>query len=69
MKVRPIPGEADRFWVTSDSRPEVDHVVDVAWVECPGDQPMVKCSCERGLAHDEPCRHIIALAEYLKVNL
>ena len=66
MQVRPIPGEAERFFVTSRSRPEIDHIIDVAYVECPGDQPRVSCSCERGMAHDEPCEHIKALAEYLK---
>lgn len=65
MQVRPIPGEAERFFVTSRSRPEVDHIVDVAWTECPGDMPRPQCSCERGQAHNEVCAHIKAVLNYL----
>lgn len=68
MKVRQYPGESERFLVSSDSRPEVEHIVDIAWVEAPGLMARPACSCERGMAHNEPRKHILAVARYLKLE-
>lgn len=68
MKVRPVPGEAERFFVSSDTRPEVDHIVDTAWVECPGDMPRPMCSCEESMAKGRFCKHLMAVGQYLQGN-
>lgn len=69
LSVRPYPGEQDRWLVQSGSRPEVEHVVDANYVECPGDMATVHCGCEENHIKGQVCSHIIALAEYLKTNL
>lgn len=69
IKVRPVPGEPERFYVTSATRPEVEHIVDVNWVECPGDQARPFCGCEESMAKGNVCRHIKAVADYLKTKL
>lgn len=69
MKVQPYAGESNRYLVQSDSRPEMLHVVDMEWVECPGDQPRPLCGCEQSFAKGLLCKHIKAVADYLKTKL
>lgn len=68
--VSPIPGEPLRYWVGSNSRPKVKHIVDLA--ENGG---LGQCSCERWVFTIGPntkagitpvaCRHITAAQRYL----
>lgn len=59
MTVQQIPGE-NRFYVSSRSRPEIWHVVDLAYVEDGHRKPFPACGCESNLIHHRICPHIIA---------
>lgn len=63
MTVRQIEGEVGRFYVQSRSRPEVVHLVDLAYVD-EQKRHHPQCSCEhcyfRG---DFACVHIAAAVE------
>lgn len=58
MTVTRIPGEF-RYWVSSESRSGVEHLVDLAYVEEPWQKPHAVCSCWRCFCgHEKYCRHI-----------
>lgn len=60
MKVEPIPGEHGSFWVQSESRPDVKHVVDL------DHEGKVVCGCEQMQAKNLlSCKHVAAVAQYL----
>jgi hypothetical protein len=64
VNIVPIPFEQGRFYVQSESRPEVLHVVDLAWQEETWTKPHPQCGCERGLAHNEYCKHLEAVVAW-----
>ena len=65
MTVTPIPGEPLRYWVQSSTRPEIKHVVDLAFKESERSKPTSFCSCERMMAaHDATCKHVMAVVKY-----
>jgi len=70
MTVTPIPHENGRFWVSSRSRPGLDHVVDLAYKDEPYKKPMQVCSCEAFCANratkGKTCAHIRRVLEHLK---
>lgn len=61
MTATQIQGEP-RFLVSSDSRVEMMHIVDLLWQEEPWNKPVVKCSCEASMARGRCCRHMLFLA-------
>lgn len=64
MKVEPIPGERTRFFVQSESRPDVQHVVDLDY------EGTVVCGCEQMQAKKESsCKHVAAVAQHLLKQL
>lgn len=66
MNVRPIPGEFGRYFVQSQSR-DIEHTVDMEYVECPGDQARPMCGCEEMMAKGKStCAHLKAVEEWLK---
>lgn len=65
MNVRPYPGESNRYLVQSDSRPDLEHVVDMEWQECPGDQVRPLCGCEESFIKGKQCKHIKRVQEWL----
>lgn len=69
MTVEAIPGEVGRFWVSSRSRPEMLHVVDLQWQEEPRQKPHAFCGCEDSMAKGHICGHIIAVVEAEKLRL
>lgn len=59
MTVTPIEGEIGRFWVTSETRQDVVHVVDLRG------KPD-RCSCEQAQAKgDRYCKHLKAVIKHL----
>jgi hypothetical protein len=60
----------DWFWVQSRSRPDVFHLVDVAYQDEPWRRPYAACSCEAytiNIYHmGKTCPHIKAVRRYLK---
>ena len=64
MKVTPVPGEKERFWVQSASREEIQHLVDLAYQETEADKPEPKCSCEQNSLKGLSCRHIDAVIRF-----
>ena len=70
VSITPIPFEPLRYWVQSDSRTDVLHVVDLAWQEEPRQRCKPFCSCERCLAqHEATCKHIAACVRWEKLRL
>ncbi len=66
MTVTPITGELCRFFVSSESRSDVDHIVDMDWREEKWHRPRAKCGCEQVQAKGEAtCKHIFAVVDYL----
>lgn len=62
MKVEPVPFERTRFWVESESRPELLHLVDLSYQETPRDKPRAVCSCEDSMARGtKVCKHVRAV--------
>ena len=60
MTVTRIPGEF-RYWVSSESRSGIDHLVDLTWQEERWNKPIAKCSCEACQAQGvRYCKHIKA---------
>ena len=57
MTVEPIPGEPARWFVTSDSRPEMIHIVDMDYHGAPA------CGCEQYMVRGQPCKHIAAVKQ------
>lgn len=60
MSVTQIPNEQGRFYVASRSRPEIWHVVDLAYVEDGRRKPRPFCGCEESMAKGHICAHILA---------
>ena len=52
IKVEPVAGEADRWFVWSGSRDWVVHIVDMDWEGGTG------CSCEHFMVRGVECKHI-----------
>jgi hypothetical protein len=66
LQVTPIAGEPDRFLVASQSRPGLDHVVDMNWQEHPRQKPHPSCGCEAVMCHGhKTCPHIRAVRAFL----
>ncbi len=66
MTVTPIPGELCRFFVSSESRKGVDHIVDMDWRDEKWHKSRARCGCEQVQCKDEPtCKHIFAVVDYL----
>lgn len=64
LRVTPIPGEPDRYFVASSSR-DLDHVVDMAYSESPKDKPKAVCGCEAVMARgNKTCPHIEAVEQF-----
>lgn len=69
MTVTPIPFEKSRFFVSSESRSGVDHVVDLDWRDEKWHKPRALCGCEQCQAKGEgTCKHIFAVVDYLKTT-
>ncbi len=72
MTVTPIPAEDRRYLVQSRSRPEMRHLVDLAYDEVQDGKPRKgkpACSCEAFMARGQStCPHIEAAKEYEKRN-
>ena len=67
MTVTRIPGEPTRFWVSSESRPEVEHLVDFDWRDEKWMKPKALCGCELCQAQGfKVCKHIFAVVDFLK---
>lgn len=65
MTVTPIPGEPGRYLVQSESRPDVQHTVDLHYQEEPWSKPIPSCGCEQIMAkHLKTCKHIKACLDY-----
>jgi hypothetical protein len=65
MTVTPIPGEPFRYLVQSESRPDVEHTVDLQYREEPWCKPVAACGCEQIMAkHLTTCKHIRACVAY-----
>ena len=60
------PFDNGTFLVSSRSRPEMLHLVDVQWQETPREKITVKCGCESSLIHGRICPHILATVDHLK---
>lgn len=60
MTVTPIPWEKSRFFVSSESRSGVDHVVDLAYVEEGHKKSHAACGCESNFIYGRLCAHIRA---------
>ena len=67
MQVRPIPHEQGRYFVQSESKPDTEYTVDMAYVEFPGMPPRKVCGCYqmqcKGMA---TCKHVKAVEAWLK---
>jgi hypothetical protein len=69
MTVTPIPGEPGRYLVQSESRPDVQHTVDLRYQEEPHSKPVPCCGCERMMAkHEKSCKHLRAVVEFESKN-
>lgn len=69
MTVTPIPGESYCYWVQSESRPDVQHRVDLRYQEHPWSKPVASCGCEQIMAkHLKSCKHILAVVAYEQSN-
>ena len=55
-----IPNESARWFVLSESRPEITHIVDTEWEGGYG------CSCEQYMVRGLECKHIKAVKAELK---
>ena len=65
MTVTPISGESFRYLVQSESRPDVQHTVDLQYQEEPWSKPVASCGCEQVMAkHLQTCKHIKRVLEY-----
>ena len=65
MIVTQIPGEF-RYWVSSESRSGIDHLVDLTWQEERWNRPRALCSCEQMQCKGMPyCKHVLFLVNYL----
>ena len=66
MTVSHIPGEYCRFFVSSESRAGIDHIVDMDWRDEKWHRPKAVCSCEQVQAKGlRTCKHIFAVVDYL----
>ena len=61
MTVRPVPGERDRYFVSSESR-DIDHIVDLDF------EGKIVCGCERSLIYNETCKHIKAVLDFVATH-
>ena len=69
MSIEPVPFEPGRFYVKSDSRKNVLHLVDLAWQEESWQKPKPFCGCEESLAKGHICKHILATVNFEKTRL
>lgn len=66
MTVSPIPHEPARFFVSSESRPDVEHIVDLDWREQKWHRPTALCSCEQCQAKGfKVCKHIWQVVDFV----
>lgn len=67
MTIMPIPGEPGRFYVASESRPDVVFIVDLEYREERWMKPHPFCSCEDALCRENHnCKHVVAVRAYLE---
>lgn len=65
MNISPIPHELGRFYVQSESRPDVAFVVDLRYQESAHSKPVPACGCENYMASGNTCcKHLPAVAAY-----
>lgn len=71
--VVPIVGEPMRYYVNSKSRPSMQHIVDLAYVENGKMKHGAACGCEAFSANKftkgKACEHIKAVVDYEKKRL
>lgn len=66
MTVSPVPFEPSRFWVSSESRADVEHLVDLSWQDEKWHRPKALCSCEQCQAKGfKVCKHILIVAQWV----
>lgn len=59
MIIEPILGEPTRYFVKSETREDVFHIVDM------DDDGKPNCSCEDSMTRHRVCKHIRAVKEHL----
>lgn len=69
MNIQPIEGEQGRFFVTSASRPDQQHTVDLQYVEEDHKKPHAACGCESNFIYGRICPHILATVAYEQARL
>jgi hypothetical protein len=70
MTVEQIPFEPGRFYVWSESRADVCHVVDLRYQENPWNKPTPTCFCEQCAAKGfKVCKHLVATVEFERERL
>ena len=57
MKITSVPYEPTRFWVESETRPDLLHLVDADY------EGRWACSCEDCMVRLRECKHIRAVRE------
>lgn len=71
--VVPIVGEPMRYYVNSKSRPSMQHIVDLTYVEDGQAKSKAACGCEAFTCHPQRkgliCPHIQAVAKYLEKRM
>lgn len=69
MTVTKVPHEL-RYWVSSESRSGLEHLVDLADRDEPWSRPVARCSCERvQCGHEKYCKHIKLVVQIEKERL
>ena len=68
MTVEPIPFE-HRYFVSSSSRGDVTHIVDLAYKEEAWSRPKCFCSCEESFIKGHICKHILLCVSVEKERL
>lgn len=69
MTVEAIPGEPGRFFVSSRSRPEMWHMVDLAFVQEGFSGSCCACGCEEYQCKGHVCAHILATVKHEQERL
>jgi len=60
------PHDIGTFMVSSESRPDMCHLVDLHYQEEKRSKPVMICGCEESFIKGHTCKHIRFLVEYLK---
>lgn len=63
------PYDHGRFLVSSRSRVDLTHLVDLSHQDEPWRKPHPMCSCESNFIHGRICPHILATVEHEKLRL